>query len=275
MIQFEDFLDVIPQAKISGRNILGICPFHDDSGPSLLIHPDGWFRCLGCGRHGKWNTLWNKVHGQPVQVMPESRTSWNTPRIDNLEETCYQAHIDLQHFPSLGWYLEMRGIEGRIDQNELGYWDGWYTIPVYDSDRTFITAVLRASPHVQDATGLRYWCRHFPVMYVPDFELLDGGKNIFVVYGMVDALCLADLRLPVVTTTGGNLTFDPTWLADYRKPTYIIPDKGEEEQAYKLASRLGWRGNVIQLDYPDEFKDPADFFSRDKKKDLQNQLGGL
>ena len=37
----------------SGNALRGLCPFHEDHSPSLMIYPEsGRFRCYGCGRHG-------------------------------------------------------------------------------------------------------------------------------------------------------------------------------------------------------------------------------
>lgn len=37
----------------SGVRLKGICPFHDDRSPSLVVYPlDGGFHCFGCGAHG-------------------------------------------------------------------------------------------------------------------------------------------------------------------------------------------------------------------------------
>jgi len=43
-----------------------------------------------------------------------------------------------------------------------------------------------------------------------------------------------------------------------RKPVYIIPDFHEEDDARQLASQLGWRGHVLDVNYPDECKDMND-----------------
>ena len=37
----------------SGAALRGLCPFHEDGNPSLMVYPEtGRFRCYGCGRHG-------------------------------------------------------------------------------------------------------------------------------------------------------------------------------------------------------------------------------
>jgi hypothetical protein len=50
--------------------------------------------------------------------------------------------------------------------------------------------------------------------------------------------------------------FEPSYLDRFRKPIYIIPDKGEEKSAIELQSSLGWRGYPLYLDYPEGTKDP-------------------
>jgi len=291
-IKFKDFLRLLDKAEEGTRYIKGVCPFHDDDNPSLLVFADGWFKCLGCNRYGRWQTLYNRLKGQPVQVKPEIRTSWSLPHVrpEQLEDVSYQAHLDLEHFPSLAWYLEMRGIDGRIEANELGYWEGWYTIPVRTREGVFDTAVFRAAPHVQEASGgFRYWSPHVPTLFVPDWTLFDNSKYVIVVYGMFDALLLAQMRFPVCTSTGGKDSFDSEWLDDTRKKIYIIPDLGEEllirrtgnrkeigtGAPYRLAAELGWRGEVVLLDYPDDAKDVNDFFVKGKAESLIAQLGEL
>jgi DNA primase len=56
--------DRLPQPKVFfdsiGLNLIGngvwrsaVCPFHDDSKPSLRVHfESGAFRCMTCGTHG-------------------------------------------------------------------------------------------------------------------------------------------------------------------------------------------------------------------------------
>jgi len=276
-IYYEDFLRLLSNAKDTGKYIVAPCPFHSDTSPSLLVFKDGWFHCLaaGCARSGTWQTLWNKVKGQPIQVMAEKRVHYGTPRSflngDNREDFAYQAHLDLVHFPTFQWYLEMRGLTDTIDIAQIGYHRGWYTFPVYGPEGEFKSLVFRAAPHVQNATGYRYWSDYKPTMYVPDWHLLDHCGYIVVVFGILDALTLNRLRRPVVTPTHGHV-FDVNWLSDYRKPIYVIPDKGEERKALGLVSNLGWRGRMVYLDFPKGMKDANDFLKAGKEKELLSQL---
>ena len=43
----------VPSLKRSGDNLVGRCPFHADTNPSLVIYPDQQrFHCYGCGTYG-------------------------------------------------------------------------------------------------------------------------------------------------------------------------------------------------------------------------------
>jgi hypothetical protein len=276
MLTFDTLIGGLQNVHTFDRYASAKCPFHQDGSPSLLVFKDGYFKCLGCNRHGNWKMLWNKVHGQAVTIHPETRTIFQAPRqleeYQTLEHLCYQAHMDLLKFTSWQWYLEMRGLGDSVEIAEIGYHRGWYTVPVKDRDGNFKTAVFRSAPHVQEVTGTRYWCNHAPEMFVPDWRLLDNAKYVVVVYGIFDALTLNKLRQPVVTGTAGKGSFCPEWLDNFRKPIYIIPDKGEEETACKLAAKLGWRGNVVRLDFPKGCKDTNDFLVMGKERDLEAQL---
>jgi len=276
MIDYDLLVSRLSNVEKFSKYVSALCVFHQDNQPSMLVFRDGWFRCLGCGRNGNLLTLWNKIQGQPIHIQPERRTFFSAPPLGgNLEELCYQAHEDLLNFESFGWYLEMRGLEGRIEVNEIGYLPGWYSFPVRDAEGAFQTAVFRAAPHVQAATGMRYWCKASPVPYVPDWRLLFKSSHMFVVFGLLDALTLSDLRLPVMTSTSGMSSVNPEWLNDYRKPIYIIPDAGEEEEASRLANSLGWRGKVLKLQYPPGKKDPNGFFEIGRREELLKQIESL
>ena len=281
-IRYEDFETAMPKAKSFGHYYLGLCPFHDGHNPngSMMVFEDGWFRCLGCNRNGRWQQLWNKLNGQNVVIRPEVGTTFKGPdtrAFDSLDDMAYQANRDLMKFDSFQWYLKLRGLEDRIDPCNLGYYKGWYTIPVYDRDGEFQTMVFRAASHVQEATGQRYWCpQKEAVMYVPDWYLLDSSDYIVVVYGILDALTLSSLRIPVVTTSFGKDSFKAEWLDQHRDFIHVLPDKGEELSAWRLKAKLGWRGKpIIRLNFPNGAKDANDYFQKGLREQLEIELRSI
>lgn len=56
VIQYSDIIDVISEfvpLKRSGRNYMGVCPFHSDKGPSLSVSKEKQlYHCFGCGASG-------------------------------------------------------------------------------------------------------------------------------------------------------------------------------------------------------------------------------
>ncbi|MCX7883878.1 MAG: DNA primase [Caloramator sp.] len=56
IVEKSDIIDVVSEfvpLKKSGRNYIGICPFHNDKGPSLSVSQDKQlFHCFGCGASG-------------------------------------------------------------------------------------------------------------------------------------------------------------------------------------------------------------------------------
>ena len=260
-LNLDDFLEALGGSKRFDHYVSGLCPFHSDKKPSLLVFEDGWFRCLGCGRVGSHQFLWNAIkRGGPVLTAPE-RAQWRLPSLPKRKEAVsdfvWGAHQVLVDVPSRGWYLENRGVAGRIIPCKLGWYEGWYTLPQFDSGGALIGVVLRAGPHIQKVSNERF-CQPVgqkPTLYVPDWPLLGRSKSLVIVYGMFDALTLAELRVATATTTGGKDKFPKEWLDFWRGPIHILPDEGEEATARKLASELGWRGHVLKMDWPDGCKD--------------------
>jgi hypothetical protein len=212
--------------------------------------------------------------------VPE-KSSWSPPslsdNIDDQEDFCAIAHDVLSRFlPTLGWYLERRQVIDRVESCQLGWWNGWYTVPFFKHGHIFDGFVMRASLSVQQATHRRF---HMPAhsmgkLYVPDWNLIDSSPYVVVVYGLFDALTLSSLRLPVVTGNCGKEGVTAELLEQFRKPIWIVPDKGEELTGRKLMNKLGWRGHLIELEYPKTCKDPNDYVMSGLDVQLRSEICG-
>lgn len=56
--------ELIPASKLVGKEIMGLCPFHDDHHPSLSINPvSGKYFCHACNTKGSIFDLYGKIHG--------------------------------------------------------------------------------------------------------------------------------------------------------------------------------------------------------------------
>ena len=272
--------DLLPNAKSYSTYIAGTCPFHEDEKPSLMVYED-WFRCLGCGVSGGLEKLHRALTGRNASRVIKVVEEFKAPRLPTdlteQEDLVEKAHYSLTRFEQLRWYLENRGVDGRIEACRLGWYKGWYVIPIYSKTGEYQGMMLRAGASIQKATGMRF-VQPFgqkPMMYCPDWSLLESAKSIAIVFGMFDALALSELRIPVVTSIGGQDSFNPLWLESYRKRAIVLPDKDEEKAGMKLSGRLGWRGAMLRLTYPDGIKDPAGFLELGKQQLLMSQIGGL
>jgi DNA primase len=260
-------------AKLSGVHeyaeyATALCPVHGESNPSLFIYQDGFCYCMSCGWKGSWSKLEKELKGYVAPAVVQTKVSHAHNLSSDLvecEQQCDDAHkFLLEKFDPLAHYLIQRKVQDRIVPQGIGYFDGWYSIPVYDREHKFIGAVQRASPAKQSETGLRFSTPkdQKPLVYVPDWKRVDESEYLCVVYGMFDALSLCEMGLPVVTPTAGKNSMHPDMLEWCRKTILIMPDKGEEDTGIQLLRGLGWRGKLVHLRYPDSCKDPADMFQQ-------------
>jgi hypothetical protein len=95
------------------------------------------------------------------------------------------------------------------------------------------------------------------MLYVPSWKRCNAKDTIYVTFGIIDAVTLYAAGFASMSTTTGK-RINPSAFDNIRKSIIIVPDSGEEQEALKLAAKLGWRGKVLQLDYPDGCKDIND-----------------
>ena len=269
-----DILDQLSEkldCKHYGSYLASICVFHEDSRPSLMIYPDT-YRCLSCGAFGKTSDLLNKLSNTAL-LFSKMKQDYTNPfsrwlHKDTVENVCKSANKLMISQTSLGQYLHKRGIE-HPEQYGIGYRDDWYTFPITAPNTAIIGAVARANadtntskskyviPHGQDPNYL----------YIPKWDIIDRASTVYLTFGILDALSLVIMGYPAMSTTTGK-RIDPSALDWLRKRIVILPDQNEEEDAFKIARHLGWRGAVKQINYPDKCKDVNDLF-------MNNQLIGV
>lgn len=271
----DDFM-YLGMARRYTNYILALCPFHDDSKPSLLVFEDGRYNCLGCLKTGTWSELegvsGGSSEGAGVTVLSPVLSG---PKIPNDHEVFVEmANKTLVEFPDMGKYLKDRKVDSMVKTAKLGWWDGWIVIPVFSRMRELQGLILRSTPLQQEHTGIRYWgpAGQEALMYVPDWKLWKESDYGVICFGMIDAIALASVGIPAVTTTGGMRSFDAKWLEKERRPLLIMPDRDEEWVAKKLANDLGWRGKVVKIEYTDELKDPADLVRAGKTHYIKGLL---
>lgn len=256
----ESLFDLMQPASWHGRYFKTKCPFHDDREPSFLVFENGG-QCLSlsCRKRASLKQVYERLHGI-VSYSGGQRVyqffDWYA--VPDLEVMADEAHEILQHETGLQHYLYKRKVADSIEQAQLGWWLGWYTFPVHDRQRNVIGMMLRASPSMQEATKQRWLAPpgQSTLLYSPDWAKVHHAKKVYLVFGIVDALAVHQLGYAVIAPT--FLKGLRAEMLDFlRKPIYVIPDYGELTYGRELVSRLGWRGQLIELPYPADAKDIA------------------
>lgn len=135
----------------TGRRFMGLCPFHADDRPSLVVYPDTQsFHCFGCAATGDVIDFVRRAHAvgfrgavdylgelppwEPVRSARQRSPA--KPRRLSLDDrliltvACELYHESLLRTPQVLRYLEARGVPAWLAQrNRLGYSDGRQLVP--------------------------------------------------------------------------------------------------------------------------------------------------
>lgn len=278
MVTQEQLAELLAPVIWHGRYFITHCPWpenhrHGDTNPSFLVYPDGAV-CLSasCQRRATLAQVYGQVVHQapnePITVGANRLVEWE--RIPDLHRLCDEAHTYLLSHPEQDVYLRQRGLAACIRPNQLGWWHGWITVPIFDPRNQFLGLVLRATPSMQQVSHVRYLSppHQSRLLYQPSFpyQSLIPRDRLYVVFGIFDALALSLIGLPAITCT--NITgFRSIDLYDFRCKLIVVPDRGEEDKGRELVSGLDWRGELKLIPYEKiadarltrTLKDPADF----------------
>ena len=276
-VTLSDIKERLPQAKSYGHYMMGLCPFHNDRRPSLIVSSVR-YKCKSCGARGSLARLYKKLNPtDPRLRMPAPKRFGNRvfppySALDEVRVRLLNAHDRLaMDEGTLHAGLAKRGIHtGLILSYELGWWDNWYTFPVKNERHEIIGGIARANEALEAKGVDKYdmpWGQP-PMLYIPNWTLWRKSDMIFVAFGILDAISLASLGYAACSPTAGQDSTDPAWLDDVRKNIYVVPDKDETEAGIALARQLGFRGRVIGLPYDSERKDPNDFLRTGHEQEL-------
>ena len=259
MLTLDDIFDHLQQAHRYENYIMALCEFHEDGSPSMMVSEHG-FRCKSCGERGSLAYLYQKVSGRVVfreKVPNPSAYLWVKweEKFGSIQNIAKIAHQNLINNPNLGCYLQQRKVSGVVKLCLVGYMDGYYTFPILNEFGEIKGITARVSPTMQLKKGKYTTTHDCPVkFYVPSWRTLLKNDELYLVYGIIDSLSLLSAGYAGFSSLTGQ-SVRPECLEQYRKPIYIIPDKGEEGSALELQAHLGWRGRTLFIDWPDGIKD--------------------
>lgn len=276
MSLYEDLMDKL-NGQEYGHYFSAWCIFDTHKSPALLVYNDGRFWCLSCRKSGSHEFLAKKLsmsvpltQSQPSRILPQWK-KWER-QYGNLEGIARGAHESLKRSPKK-WFKE-RKLDEYINSGWFGYLDGWCTFPVFSLDKELLDIVVRAIKgkgdtryvvHPGDVSGSR-------PLYIPNPERVKEARTVYVPFGMIDAWALESIGLPAVTgITGKSIPLDR--LQELNKRYILLPDRGEEDDAHKIANQFGMGARVKSLRFPEDTKDPDEIRRKFGSNHLLNLIG--
>lgn len=281
----DDILDSL-QDKLECRRystyLAAMCVFHQDHTPSLMVYED-FYRCLACGASGTTQSLLKKLNGNTILHQPKAghvdvfevkNPFFGWLKENTLVDTLKYAWEQFNLHPEFGTYItESREIDPVIRrQLGIGHLDGFYTFPIRSMEQKVIGAFVRCPV----GASKRYFVPRGQdpnLLYIPRASLIHAQTTVFMTFGCIDAITLCQMGYAAISTTNGK-RISIEALQGIRKRIVILPDRGEEAEAFGITQQLGWRGSMRQLDYPDGCKDVNSYFCSNAVK-LQQELQNI
>lgn len=261
-LSLEEVSEYLEQVHVYSGYAMSICPFHDDHSPSMMVWGNG-FKCKSCNTGGSLEYLYSKVSGRIVKkekAYNRGATIWREweEKFGSIPNIARIANVNLLRDSALWEYMALRKLEGQIKYGMFGYLDGFFTFPISNEYGDIVGMIARASTTIQ-SKHLRYTVSYNcpEKLYVPSWRNVHKSDSIYVCYGTMDVWSLHIGGYAGVTGISGQ-ELNAVNLDRFRKPMYIIPDRGEENSALELMSKLGWRGMILDIKYPDGCKDLND-----------------
>jgi DNA primase len=146
-----------------------------------------------------------------------------------------------------------------IDNNSLGYHNGWYTLPIFmDGFKNFQMRRDKPSKRI-----LPYYRGVGPLLVNSD--ILTYVDEVAITEGPVDALLLTQEGFPTVSHTGGSHGWKKEWYSHFlrQKKIFVVADNDAAglNGAKKIADLLGQtRVKVLLFEDKPERYDTVDFF---------------
>ena len=263
-INWADFYSQrIKETAVEGNEIMGLCPFHDDTNPSFSANTENsmWI-CYGCGKKGNAQTFielmenvspseavehLNKIAGIKAKSGPKQYT---------VEDYAKAKKLPADFLRNLGIKNAKTGI----------------TIPYYDESRSVISNRQR---YGDSGGGPRFtWSRGSKVNLYGLWWLTQIRERGYVVLveGESDSHTLWYYKVPALGVPGASV-FQPAWaelLHGLKVYVFKEPDVSGETFMKKIADSFVKAGRsredgtyVVELI---DAKDPSDLHCKDPEK---------
>ena len=240
-----DLPDILTE-KLDGAHryehyIVSLCPFHDDNRPSFFVYPDT-YRCLSCGKWGTTQSLIEKLDSTHVYHTQESSDYFHNPWTKWLRNHEISEILNVAFRNAPVKYISDRNINPAIQRElKIGIIDNWITFPILDHKGKVIGAVARAGEGNNSKSKYVIPKGQDPnMLYIPSWDRCKDEREIYVTFGILDAVTLYAAGYASISTTTGK-RIDTSVFDHFRKRLIFVPDSGEEKEAMNIARKLGWR----------------------------------
>ena len=270
-MSFAAVLDrVLDVKQKSGDEWSALCPFHNDTKPSLRVNVrKGQFICHACGERGNVNRIIGGEASDYYDAVDEIETS-----LKELEEM--QAELEPADIPETwlpakelpqGW--EARGITSRklFKLFDLGADASSLVMPVRRRNsvaRAVIRRMLSGTPKYHHSPG---WQKSTDLYGLYECWKGERGKQIpyvCITEGPIDALACWQAGFPSVAVLGSELSSQQASLLRMLSPIKYVAMTDKDEAGRKLSKQI--EGALRQcpsellepMQWPSDCKDPAD-----------------
>ena len=213
----------------------------------------------------------NSMYDAVTEIELEEKTEQNLQELDeSIVEYFYENGLSSREY----WY-KRKFTDKIIDEFKLGYYNGWYTIPIYVDGKLKNISMRRDFPKKAIKS---YMSGVGPLPF--NFDIIKYFNKVYFVEGPTDVISMVQNGLPAVCTNSGTHYFDDAWLEYFMKvkTVFILFDNDEAgiSGAKYMANKLGIYKCKIYCfwDFREKY-DPNDFFieghTGQELKDLVNR----
>ena len=276
-----EYSQEIKKNKITGDELLGLCPFHQDSKPSFTVNlKNGCYECKACGEKGNYITYYAKTRGlsnkdayKAILANYNVENNWQPESAlkYTLKEYAFQKRLPEQYLAD-NFHIT-NGVERRTGK-------GYIKIPYYGHDQQEVTFRKRYN----DPKDKFRWKTGTKIntMY-GEWRLSDIQDigYVIMVEGESDTQTLWYLNFPALGVPGASCV-KPEFLdkiEGMRVYIHVEPDMGGQTFLRNMTNKLkdfGFTGQVYQMSCKTHGeKDPSNLYIKYGAEEAKKKIQGL
>lgn len=240
-----EYSQVIKKHTISGNQLNGLCPFHDDRESSFSVNlQTGQYTCFACGASGNFTTFWAETHGTDTeeayrQILDKYGASPNEEDTGKKPKGSGMASYSLKEY-SLNKQIPEEWLSERCRMETARDRDGgtYLKIPYYDESGDMVTFRKRyRNKQFRWKYGSSGRITLYGAWLLP--EIRKAGYAA-IVEGESDTQTLLYMNIPVLGVAGASLFKEgqAAMLQDLRLYLHKEPDRGGDTFFTKMTTRL-------------------------------------